>query len=171
MTSKSFIPLGFMSRPRLQSDSSAGHLGVTLLWLALFSLFFAPITTCWGVQDSQQPTRSKSEIILPLSDDKVADGWISLFDGQSLYGWQPVTKANWSVENGEIRVSEGEKGLLRTTSQFDDFEITFEYKSDERTNSGVFLRSSPKPKNVKRDCYEWNIASPKDHKYLSLIHI
>ena len=167
MTSKSFIPLGFMSRPRLQSDSSAGHLGVTLLWLALFSLFFAPITTCWGVQDSQQPTRSKSEIILPLSDDKVADGWISLFDGQSLYGWQPVTKANWSVENGEIRVSEGEKGLLRTTSQFDDFEITFEYKSDERTNSGVFLRSSPKPKNVKRDCYEWNIASPKDHKYFT----
>jgi len=84
-----------------------------------------------------------------------------------MFGWQATTKANWKVENGELQVSKGKLGLLRTTAQFDDFEMTLEYKADERTNSGIFLRSSPKPKSVTKECYELNIASPKDHEYFT----
>ena len=128
-------------------------------------------STSWAVQDSAKPNGpkpdSKSEVISPLSEEMVSDGWISLFDGQTLFGWQAVTKANWKAENGELHVSEGKGGLLRTTAQFDDFELKFEFKSDERTNSGVFLRTSPKPKSAKSHCYEWNIASPKDHDYFT----
>ena len=32
-----------------------------------------------------------------ISDDDVFDGWISLFDGNSLYGWKPESKADWKV--------------------------------------------------------------------------
>ena len=131
----------------------------------LIPLLFCSHTKCLAFQDSPETApNSNSEIILPLSEEMISDGWISLFDGTSLFGWQAVTKANWTAENGELHVSEGKRGLLRTTAQFDDFEMTFEYKADEQTNSGVFLRTSPKPGDVTKDCYEWNIA-PTDHKY------
>ena len=100
-----------------------------------------------------------------LNREDILDGWISLFDGQSLYGWKPVSNADWSVRDGKIVVTNGERGLLRTTSQFDDFELKLEFKTDARTNSGVFLRTSPNPKHPLKDCYELNIASPLDHKY------
>lgn len=100
-----------------------------------------------------------------VSADQIQDGWLSLFDGKTLFGWSAVTKADWKVENGEIRVSQGERGLLRTTSQFDDFEMTIEFKAAEQTNSGIFLRTSPEPKNVLRDCYELNIADPRGHDF------
>ena len=167
MTANSFIDLSDKFRPHLPSGPAAWQRGGTLLYASMVLLFFCSATTCWAVQDPQKSSPTKSEIILPLSEDMIAEGWISLFDGQSLYGWRPASKANWSVENGEIQVSAGERGLLRTTAQFDDFEMTFEYKADERTNSGVFLRTSPKPSNVSRDCYEWNIANPLDHDYFT----
>jgi len=167
MPAISFIELRFKFGPHLRSELLLGQRCWALLFTSMFLLFFGSATTCWALQDSQRSSPSKSEIILPMSEDMIAEGWISLFDGYSLYGWQPAAKANWSVKNGEIHVSAGEKGLLRTTSQFDDFELTFEYKADERTNSGVFLRTSPKPGKVTRDCYEWNIASPKDHAYFT----
>lgn len=110
------------------------------------------------------------ELLAPtpgLTQNQVFDGWISLFDGSSLFGWKPASDANWSVEAGEIRVSEGERGLLRTTTQFDDFEMTLDFKTSARANSGIFLRTSPNPKDVLRDCYELNIAHPLDHEFPS----
>ena len=99
-----------------------------------------------------------------LSQDQIFEGWISLFDGETTFGWTPVTKANWEAKGGTIEVSDGERGLLRTTSQFDDFEMTLEFKADPGTNSGIFLRTSPTPGDVTRDCYELNIA-PGDHPF------
>ena len=43
-----------------------------------------------------------------LSDEEWAAGWISLFDGRTLFGWQPQTEANWRVEDGAIVVDRGE---------------------------------------------------------------
>ncbi len=114
---------------------------------------------------NQAPASSQMGKTPALGDARLAEGWLSLFDGESLFGWQPVTRANWHVENGEIRVSDGEKGLLRTTTQFDDFELELEFQSGDRTNSGVFLRTSPQPIDVNLDCYELNIAQRMDHKF------
>lgn len=100
-----------------------------------------------------------------LSKDQIADGWLSLFDGETLYGWKAVTQANWRVVDGTIEVSEGDRGLLRTTSQFDNFEMTLEFKADAHTNSGIFLRTSPSPKNPSNDCYELNIAHIDDNPF------
>ncbi|MEL7498825.1 MAG: DUF1080 domain-containing protein [Planctomycetota bacterium] len=100
-----------------------------------------------------------------LTQDEILDGWISLFDGRTLFGWKPVYEADWKVKKGEIQVSSGERGLLRTTSQFDDFEMVLFFKTPESSNSGVFIRTSPDPKDVLSDCYEINIVSSKLHKY------
>ena len=100
-----------------------------------------------------------------LTRQEILDGWLSLFDGESLFGWKPVTDANWHVADGEIRVERGKLGLLRTTSQFDDFELKLEFKCGAETNSGVFLRTSPNPRNPLTDCYELNITNRQDHPY------
>ncbi len=99
-----------------------------------------------------------------LSENDISAGWISLFDGKSLYGWKPTTEANWKVENQTIVVSSGKPGLLRTTTQFDNYILKLEFKADSETNSGVFVRTSPKPKSPTEGCYEVNIA-PKSNPF------
>lgn len=94
-----------------------------------------------------------------LSEAELNDGWILLFDGESLYGWEPATKADWQVVDGSVRVSGGEKGLLCTTSEFADFEFKCDFMAPPRTNSGIFLRTPTVPTDPAKDCYELNIAT------------
>jgi hypothetical protein len=94
-----------------------------------------------------------------LSPDELAEGWISLFDGETLFGWQPNHNADWRVTDGAIAVTEGEQGLLNTTSEFADYQLKLEFRADKSTNSGVFLRTPEKPTDPAADCYELNIAA------------
>jgi len=95
-----------------------------------------------------------------LTPEELADGWILLFDGETDYGWHAAKQANWKVEAGAITVSEGEPGLLATTSEFADYELHLEFRAPRGTNSGVFLRTPAIPTNPAKDCYELNIAEP-----------
>ncbi len=95
-----------------------------------------------------------------LTASELTDGWILLFDGETLFGWQPNSKVDWTVADGVISASEGEKGLLNTTSPFGDFRLKFDFRRAEKTNSGVFLRTVPEPTDPQLDCYELNIAAP-----------
>ena len=97
----------------------------------------------------------------PLSGEELAEGWISLFDGQSLFGWHAASKADWQVVDGVIRVTEGEPGLLCTGVQFANYVLQLDFRFAAGTNSGVFLHSPQKPLDPKSDCYELNIAEPE----------
>jgi hypothetical protein len=99
-----------------------------------------------------------------LSRAEIADGWILLFDGKTDFGWKAATKANWKVADGMISVSEGEKGLLCTTSEFGDYVLKVDFRADKNTNSGIFLRTAAQPTNPAADCYELNIA-PDDNPF------
>lgn len=35
-----------------------------------------------------------------LSREFLEGSWISLFDGETLYGWEPAGEANWEVKDG-----------------------------------------------------------------------
>lgn len=100
-----------------------------------------------------------------LSAEQLAEGWILLFDGQTLFGWQPATEANWQVREGTIAVDRGEPGLLCTTSQFGNYVLQLDFRAEPGTNSGVFLRTLPKPQDVTRDCYELNIAPAQTNSF------
>ena len=93
-----------------------------------------------------------------LSAAELADGWISLFDGQTLFGWKAGSQADWRVEDGVIVVSSGEKGLLYTTTQFGNYVLRVDFRSEQGTNSGIFLHTPPQPQDPSSDCYELNIA-------------
>ena len=94
-----------------------------------------------------------------LTAEELADGWLLLFDGESLYGWKASSKVDWRVVDGTIRSERGDVGLLHTTTQFSDFEFRCDFKASPTTNSGLFLRTSPKPAGPTAGCYELNIAS------------
>ena len=102
------------------------------------------------------------------SQQQVLDGWIGLFDGKTTFGWTASNLQSWEANptTGEIHNDgKGKTDLLRTTAQFDDFELHLEFKAGAKTNSGVFIRTNPKPKSAARDCYEINIAATGTHDY------
>ena len=102
------------------------------------------------------------EARLPAEDLDL--GWIRLFDGQSLLGWKATSDVDWKVENDHIVATKGEPGFLLTEVRFSDYEIELEFQADEKTNSGLFLRTSDDVKDPAKDCYEINIA-PTDNPF------
>jgi hypothetical protein len=121
------------------------------------SLLFSIAVAAFG-QTTQQVTSPPK----PLTDAELAEGWISLFDGETLFGWKPASKADWQVKDGAIRVTGGEKGLLCTTVEFDNYVLKADFRAAKNTNSGIFLRTAPVlgPTDVTTKCYELNIAPP-----------
>ncbi len=93
-----------------------------------------------------------------LTREELDQGWIRLFDGQSLMGWRNAGNADWRVEEGQIVATSGQTGLLVTEVRFGDYELELEFMADEGTNSGVFLRTPDQPTDPAKDCYELNIA-------------
>src|SRR5262245_59360171 len=93
-----------------------------------------------------------------LTAAEVADGWINLFDGTTMFGWKPNNDINWRVVDGVIRADKGEPGLLVTTTEFADFELRCDFRVAKGGNSGIFLRSVFSPKDPTTDCYELNMC-------------
>ena len=131
---------------------------MSILVICIMAIFL--VTESISAQDTSSEASGGIEMC-GLSQSEIDDGWIALFDGKSTFGWKASSKANWEVKDGIIEVSQGPKGLLYTTSQFDDFELKAQFKIEAETNSGIFVRSSPKPRNPAGDCYEINLAGPK----------
>lgn len=102
----------------------------------------------------------------PLTSEQIADGWISLFDGHTLFGWESNDPGiNWTVQDGAITADSGPIGLLLTTVPFADYEFHCEFRMDAGGNSGVFLRTTTKPEDVTTDCYELNISDDHPEGY------
>ena len=76
-----------------------------------------------------------------------SDGWIDLFDGKTLKGWQgratsdKTTTGDWVVENGSIVGRGTVPSWLSSDATFSDFHLKLEFRGEEKVNSGVFLRS------------------------------
>lgn len=77
------------------------------------------------------------------------EGWVSLFNGKDLTGWESKGgKATYKVEDGMIVGSSAPKtdnSFLCTTKQFSDFILEFEFKANPSMNSGVQIRSNSLP--------------------------
>jgi hypothetical protein len=88
-------------------------------------------------------------LLLAASSTRAEDGWINLFNGQNLDGWQAHGgQAKYSVENG-LLVGQSVPGtgnsFLCTTRSFGNFELELEYQCDPLLNSGVQIRSEVFP--------------------------
>jgi hypothetical protein len=90
------------------------------------------------------------------------DGWTQLFDGKSMPALTSVGPgANWRIENGELVADKlsADKGTnhLVSRDKYKDFQLYMEFWSDEKVNSGLFLRCKDPSKIGADSCYEVNI--------------
>lgn len=105
-----------------------------------------------------------------LTAEEIAQGWLRLFDGHTLFGWKPNSETNWRVDNGVVKADGEAKGLLVTTTRWANYELRCDFKLAAGGNSGVFLRTPFTPKNPTTDCYELNICdSHPEFKSASLV--
>ena len=81
-----------------------------------------------------------------LSEKEQAAGWQLLFNGKDLTGWRAYKTpegpgqigAGWTVEAGLLKKRAGVKGGdIITEQQFDDFELTWEWRIEPGANNGV----------------------------------
>ena len=75
--------------------------------------------------------------------------------------WRELGSAAWRFDAGGVAAGpSGETGFLVSRAEYDDFRLTVEFRIDDETNSGVFLRCT-NPRAVADvnplDCYEVNI--------------
>lgn len=87
-------------------------------------------------------------LVWPAMPSAAEPEWRSLFDGESLEGWEQVGPGRFVVEDGMLR-TEGGMGLLwYTKEKFADVEIRVEFKLGSPTaNSGVFVRIPEPPES------------------------
>lgn len=87
-------------------------------------------------------------------------GWITLFDGKSLDGWDQVGESNWRVEDGAIVVDKmagKDAGYLVSKNSYKNFVVRVEFWPSDNANSGIYFRCLDPKKITDRTCYEANI--------------
>lgn len=86
----------------------------------------------------------------------------ALFNGDNLKGWTAYGTEKWYVENGVLFGENGKKqgfGYLKTTKDYKNFELTFDFKLSKKGNSGVFIHANI-DSNAKVDGWQIEIGPP-----------
>jgi hypothetical protein len=82
--------------------------------------------------------------LAPAAAQQAEPGFVSLFDGKTLNGWEVVGKRGdgYGVKDGVIYCAAGGGGKLLTEKQYDDFVLRFEFKMPpEGSNNGLGIRT------------------------------
>ncbi len=85
-----------------------------------------------------------------LTPHEIRTGWRLLWDGKTTEGWRSnmsndFPNAGWRMEDGVLAVEAGGKGgNIMTREQFDNFELSVDFKVSKAANSGIkyFVHSS-----------------------------
>jgi hypothetical protein len=78
------------------------------------------------------------------------DGYVSLFDGSTLSGWEMLKlnanrESNWEVKDGVI-VGTGQPSMLFSPKgDYTNFRFRAEVKINDKGNSGMYVRTAKKP--------------------------
>ncbi|MFH1302814.1 MAG: DUF1080 domain-containing protein [Planctomycetota bacterium] len=113
---------------------------LVMLWLLCSGAFYASQTTC--AADPNQ-----------LTEQEQQQGFKTLFNGKDLTGWQH--SGNWKVEDAVMtRSGKGGSLVYETQPLPDDFELKFEWKVAEGSNSGVYYRPGQ---------YEYQVLDNQKH--------
>jgi 3-keto-disaccharide hydrolase len=87
-------------------------------------------------------------------------GWVTLFDGKSLDGWDQVGESNWHVGDGAVvadKMAGKEAGYLVSKNSYKNFVVRVEFWPSDNANSGIYFRCLDPKKITDRTCYEANI--------------
>src|SRR5580700_11138577 len=110
-------------------------------------------------------------LLVAAGSASAADGWINLFNGKNLDGWEEHSgKAKYTVEDGVLTgesVSGTGNSFLCTRQTYDNFELELEYKCDALLNSGVQIRSEvfPEAATATINGKDFKFAADRIHGY------
>lgn len=78
-----------------------------------------------------------------LSPAEAKSGWKLLFDGESTKGWRGYKKdkpgTGWTIVDGALTRTGAGAGDIMTAGQYEDFELSIEYKISKGGNSGIMF--------------------------------
>ncbi len=106
--------------------------------------------------DAQEATTPSDQT---PADQTTTSQWTSLFDGQSMDGWEKVgkTDSHWEVKDGALAGSGTQSMLVYTKAAYKNFRYRVEFKINDGGNSGVYFRTTRKP--TFKDGYEAQVDS------------
>jgi hypothetical protein len=85
-------------------------------------------------------------------------GFIQIFNGKNLTGWETSGNARWVVEDGVLVGTQGENnapGDLFTKDTYKDFLLTVTYRVEWPCNTGVWFRYQSPKKAYQADILEY----------------
>src|SRR2546430_7491129 len=79
-----------------------------------------------------------------LTDEEKQAGWKLLFDGKTTNGWRGYQKQEapegWQAVDGVLTRIKGRSGDLITIDEYDNFELTVDWRIAPGGNSGIIYR-------------------------------
>ena len=93
------------------------------------------------------------------------DGFVSLFNGRDLEGWEGDTKG-YQAEDGLLKCNPG--GNIFTTEDFDNFILRFEFRLTPGANNGLGLRMDAGKGDAAYQAMELQILDNTADKYKDL---
>ncbi len=108
-------------------------------------------------------TAEESNELLRARDE---EGFVPLFDGKTMEGWQGATDG-YEAGDGVLRCKRGHGGNLLTRREFGDFVLRFEFRLEPGSNNGLAIRA-PADGNPAYDGMELQILEDSHDKYRDL---
>lgn len=113
-----------------------------------------------GMASCANSNNGKTSTTIPTNSDTTNnmqeenEKWISLFDGKTLSGWHAFNKPgeikNWTIEDGALvclGAAKGDTGGdIVSDEEYENFELTWEWKIAKGGNSGVMYHVIEDPK-------------------------
>lgn len=96
-------------------------------------------------------------LVLAASQNVHAAGKSADLLKNGLKQWNLQKEGGWEIKDGVLGTSEQPGGYMWTKKSYEDFEISIDYKTSEKCNSGLFFRTDPK--NAVQGGFEIQIAS------------
>lgn len=125
-----------------------------LIKLSLFGLSLAAMSCNQSAKTDATATSETATTTDSAATASTAKEVVALFDGQSLAGWHGFNKTgevkNWTVQDGALvclgAAKDAHGGDLVTDKQYGNFELTWDWKVDQGSNSGVMYHVVEDPK-------------------------
>ena len=103
-------------------------------WNCLAMIVWLATWPAMGAEPGATPPAASA-----LSQEEVAQGFASIFDGKTLDGWRGSTNG-YVPENGLLVCKKEGGGNLFTVKEFGDFVFRFDFKFEPGGNNGVSVR-------------------------------
>jgi hypothetical protein len=97
-----------------------------------------------------------------ISRQEAADGWVLLFDGESLFGWTQAG-SRWRAAAGTLACDGTDFSAIRTNVPFSDFVLKFDFRAGAADKGATLLIRFAKDKSPRESGYEVPLdsADPK----------